>query len=131
MAEEEAAPMSARMKRFLAKPPRRLSEEAVGARRAKCVRRSKPRGILEELCEAQKWRCAYCSRSMRRKPRPDKPWLTATIDHVLPISRGGRNQRHNLAAACQGCNQAKGAMTREEFIAAGGPRPTLNGVRHD
>jgi 5-methylcytosine-specific restriction endonuclease McrA len=110
--------MPAKMRKFLARPPRRLTEEAVSARANKCVRRGgRPKGWLEECCESQNWRCAYCGRSMRRKARKDKPWLTATLDHVLPVSRGGRNQRANLVAACLGCNQSKGALTADEFRA--------------
>jgi 5-methylcytosine-specific restriction endonuclease McrA len=31
-----------------------------------------------------------------------------TIDHILPISRGGRNSWGNTACACAPCNQRKG-----------------------
>jgi 5-methylcytosine-specific restriction endonuclease McrA len=116
---DDPAPMSKRMARFLAKPPKRLAEASVASRANKCVRGGgRPKGWLEEACISQQWRCAYCGISMRRKPRRDMPWLTATLDHVLPISRGGRNQRWNLVAACHGCNQAKGSMTADEFRAA-------------
>jgi hypothetical protein len=118
MSDNEPAPMSAKMRRFLANPPKRLAAETVVHRRTNAVRRGKPRGLLDELCEAQGWRCAYCSRSMRRKERADKPWLTATVDHILPVSRGGTNARWNVTAACKGCNTAKADMTADEFRAA-------------
>lgn len=113
---DEPAPMSKRMRRFLAKPPHRLMPEAIAARRTKCVRRAKPKGWLEELCEIQRWQCHYCNRHMRRKANPKHPGREATLDHLLPVSRGGKNQRGNLVAACRSCNQAKGAMTTEEFL---------------
>lgn len=31
-----------------------------------------------------------------------------TLDHVLPVSRGGGNQWWNLRPACRSCNSAKG-----------------------
>ena len=33
---------------------------------------------------------------------------TATIDHVIPIARGGTNNKGNLVLACQPCNQRRG-----------------------
>ncbi len=78
----------------------------------------KPKGWLVALCDVQSWRCAYCGSGMRKKPDPKHPGSAATVDHILPISRGGRNQWSNLCAACERCNAAKGAMTGEEFRAA-------------
>lgn len=130
---EQPLPMPPKMIRALARIAKKHAPEKVAARRNRAIRRSKPKGWLAECAETQGWKCAYCQRSMRRKPRADKPWLTATLDHVLPISRGGRNQRSNLVAACLGCNQAKGAMTAEEYQEArdtdGRPKgPDRNGL---
>lgn len=43
-------------------------------------------------------RCAYCRRCQAN-----------TIDHIVPISRGGLHTIDNLIGACRGCNSAKGA----------------------
>lgn len=40
----------------------------------------------------------------------------ATIDHKLPLSRGGRNTQNNLWLVCQLCNSLKGNLTVEEFV---------------
>lgn len=37
-----------------------------------------------------------------------------TIDHIQPVSRGGRNVWENTVAACNGCNQRKGDRTPAE-----------------
>lgn len=37
-----------------------------------------------------------------------------TLDHLLPLSRGGDNDERNLAMACRPCNSKKGARTPEE-----------------
>jgi hypothetical protein len=47
-------------------------------------------------------RCAYCGRA------------ATTVDHVLPTSRGGRNNWLNTVAACDGCNQRKDNRTPAE-----------------
>lgn len=49
-------------------------------------------------------RCAYCAK-----------FGELTIDHLIPVSRGGRSVYHNLAPACVDCNQAKDDMTVDEF----------------
>lgn len=39
-----------------------------------------------------------------------------TIDHVVPLSRGGSNDIANLVPACEGCNRKKGAQTPLEWL---------------
>ncbi len=48
-------------------------------------------------------RCQYCGATR-----------DLTIDHVLPLSRGGGHTWENVVAACQSCNQRKGNRTPEE-----------------
>ena len=55
--------------------------------------------------------CYYCSASVNAK--------TATMDHILPVSRGGRSVAGNVVAACKACNTAKRdhlASEWEEFL---------------
>lgn len=40
-----------------------------------------------------------------------------TVDHVLPLSRGGTNDLGNLVTACRPCNSSKNAKTPEEWRA--------------
>ena len=51
--------------------------------------------------------CQYCG----KLPSPKNP---LTIDHVLPVSRGGTNSWENTVAACSRCNHRKDARTPEE-----------------
>jgi len=41
--------------------------------------------------------------------------LMLTIDHKIPISRGGTNEESNLQPCCWVCNQLKGSLTDREF----------------
>lgn len=44
-------------------------------------------------------RCYYCGRQVK----PSE----LTMDHLIPLSRGGRSVRENLVPACKECNNKK------------------------
>jgi hypothetical protein len=44
--------------------------------------------------------CWICKCGLTRK--------TATIDHVIPLDKGGSNGQDNLRIACESCNKTKG-----------------------
>ena len=54
-------------------------------------------------------RCVYCAAHLSPE--------TATLDHVLPVSRGGSHAPGNLVIACHSCNQLKGDALPLEFFA--------------
>jgi len=60
----------------------------------KSVRLSKRNVYLRD-----EYQCQYCSEIVNEK--------TASIDHVLPISKGGKNRWDNLTTACRTCNSNK------------------------
>lgn len=41
------------------------------------------------------WRCFYCGHKAEE------------IDHVVPVTKGGSDEAHNLVAACKECNRMK------------------------
>ena len=51
-------------------------------------------------------RCMYCGHPFRSED--------LTLDHIVPRSRGGSNEWHNLVACCKKDNHRKGDMTPEE-----------------
>ena len=51
-------------------------------------------------------RCAYCDVGLSRQKTGGK--VKASIDHFIPLSKGGPNGRSNRVLACYPCNLAKG-----------------------
>ena len=53
-------------------------------------------------------KCHICGKKIDMKlPHPHP--MSATLDHVIPIARGGKHEAKNLKAAHLSCNSAKGA----------------------
>ena len=50
--------------------------------------------------------CAFCAGNFSS--------FKLTCDHILPLSRGGRDTWMNVVTACRTCNQKKGNRTPEE-----------------
>ena len=44
------------------------------------------------------------------------------IDHVIPLSRGGKHSLGNLCASCVECNELKRDKTPDEFLGTRGER---------
>jgi 5-methylcytosine-specific restriction endonuclease McrA len=45
--------------------------------------------------------CAYCGKQFNSKSN-------LTIDHIIPVSRGGKNSYENCITSCKKCNHLKG-----------------------
>lgn len=45
------------------------------------------------------WHCVYCKKHLEER--------TVTLDHQIPISRGGTDWPSNLVPACKSCNSSK------------------------
>jgi 5-methylcytosine-specific restriction endonuclease McrA len=63
--------------------------------------------VLEYLLEKWDRQCAYC----------DASGVPLQIEHIHARARGGSNRVSNLTLACEPCNQAKGALLVEVFLA--------------
>ena|ERR1700761_1955247 len=69
--------------------------------------------LRDRLAEAQNWRCCYCGLRLE-KVHPNR----ATIEHVIPLSRGGPDKAENMVIACRRCNGRRGnAMMAIHFEA--------------
>lgn len=56
--------------------------------------------VRDEVFAADGYRCRRCGTTD-----------DLTIDHIMPVSRGGTNERSNLQTLCRRCNCSKGART--------------------
>ncbi len=56
------------------------------------------------------YQCQFCGR--RQFELRTREYLTR--DHLVPISRGGRNDWHNVMTACSSCNTRKGNRLIDE-----------------
>jgi 5-methylcytosine-specific restriction protein A len=68
----------------------------------------------KELRESQWWKrrlskgvCYYCKRQVL--PRE------LTMDHIVPISRGGKSTKGNVVPCCKECNNAKKQLLPMEW----------------
>jgi 5-methylcytosine-specific restriction endonuclease McrA len=59
-----------------------------------------PRFSKGNLYLRDMYECVYCGCGLSK--------ATATMDHVLPISHGGKTNWENIVTACAPCNHAKG-----------------------
>ena len=65
---------------------------------------------IKDLYATQGARCYYCSVSIEELYH---------IEHMTPLSRGGKNDVSNICLACAPCNLSKHTKTAEEFQGAG------------
>ena len=52
--------------------------------------------------------CAYCGAKVGAQK--------LTMDHVVPVARGGRSARGNVVASCKDCNSHKKLLTPAEQL---------------
>ena len=55
------------------------------------------------LCKRYGFRCLSCMRKL--------PYLKLTVDHVIPVTKGGSSDIDNLQPLCQPCNSQKNDRT--------------------
>ncbi len=76
---------------------------------------AKERNKAKDLRSSQWWKelvargvCHYCE----RKFTPEE----LSMDHVLPVVRGGKSTKGNVVPCCKECNSAKKYLTPAEMI---------------
>ncbi len=58
------------------------------------------------IFERDGYKCHYCGQKVDE--------TNATLDHKIPISKGGNNSKENLVTCCHECNSIKSGKTLEE-----------------
>ncbi len=81
-----------------------VSQEFIKAQRQRAKVLKKSRWWRQKI---QKGECYYCGKSF--------PPNELTMDHVVPIIRGGRSEKNNLVPACKECNAKKKHQLGFEF----------------
>lgn len=66
-----------------------------------------PRFSRQNVYIRDGFRCQYC--------HDMGSLLTLTLDHLIPLARGGKTSWENIVTACKACNLRKGARTIEEL----------------
>jgi 5-methylcytosine-specific restriction endonuclease McrA len=75
-------------------------------RRRKRIRQGE-RIKAREIYERDEWTCKLCGLPVERKAKGKHPWK-ATLDHVIPLAKGGRHCKNNVQCAHWKCNNEKG-----------------------
>lgn len=73
--------------------------------------------LFREIAERDAWTCHLCASPVGRLPWPDP--MSPSLDHVLPLSKGGLHDPRNVRLAHLRCNSAKGDRTMEHLLRIG------------
>jgi excisionase family DNA binding protein len=79
-----------------------MTDATAGVDGTRVKRRALPLDLRVDVWDESGGRCHYCQEALH-------PLRNFTVDHVIPVARGGSNDRSNLVAACRRCNISKGA----------------------
>ena len=103
------------------KPKRlELASEHSQLRRARKAKAVRERGISRlALRKLFGDNCYYCGVLMDFTPAKDRKFKKnhASIEHLVPLSKGGNHTWENVVLACHSCNTQKNAKSEEDFKA--------------
>ncbi len=80
-------------------------------------RKSLSKKLRFEVFKRDAFTCQYCGQKA--------PDVVLHVDHISPVSKGGRNDLLNLITACEGCNSGKGARELSDDSALAKQREQL------
>lgn len=79
-------------------------------RKSRITRGSIPKRLRREVYRRDSGTCVYCGIKC--------PAEELTIDHMIPLARGGTDEATNWATCCRPCNERKADIPLEEFLAS-------------
>ena len=74
---------------------------------SKTPRISIPPEVRKYVFQRDKYQCQSCGKTANE--------TNLTIDHIIPLARGGQNDISNLHTLCFTCNQQKSDKTDHRF----------------
>lgn len=94
-----------RTRRWAKENPERARAWAVTGRRNRRAKEFDANGShsptdVAAIFLAQKGKCAYCRKKVKEKYE---------VDHIVPLAKGGANDKSNLQITCPKCNREKGS----------------------
>ena len=94
------------LKEIVFYPPPDFAKYRNGSRRSGAVHKKRKRARQKLWQENPK--CFYCKRGLL--------FVESTLDHKIPLSKGGTDEIENYVLSCRDCNTEKGSSSFEEFI---------------
>ena len=68
-----------------------------------------PQSFIDILLSRQNNYCRYCLLDFNLEP-------FYTVEHIVPLTRGGKEEKLNIQLVCGSCNSSKLTKTHEEFL---------------
>ena len=67
--------------------------------------------LRQQILRRDNWTCQRCGNSIYREPN-----LLLEVDHIIPISKGGKTISSNLQTLCWKCNRSKSDNIQMPFV---------------
>lgn len=60
--------------------------------------------------------CPYCGVAIIYPLKDGTLCCSGVLDHIVPVSKGGRFVKHNILMCCQTCNGTKHSMDKAQWL---------------
>lgn len=101
-------------RRWALRNPETAGEIRVRRAKAEAEGNATP-ALIQAKWEASSGTCCLCGESINPDLKSPDP-MSLTVEHKVPIARGGRHDIDNIDFAHRVCNSSKGARTTEEYM---------------
>jgi len=95
-----------------------LAEQITQARRIVAVAQTHLRSLLLEAVIERDGStdCQYCGVPTLVRPEAGQHFRERTLDHIVPLSCGGRDELSNATLVCRSCNARKSTRPQREYV---------------
>lgn len=102
-------------KRADAQQRQRVSRQGRHTSVTKMSRDAVPSPFRRTVFNRDQYTCVYCGTESSEIREKEEKKARLSIDHILPVARGGKTVVENLATCCRACNYEKSDRTPEEW----------------